>query len=149
MFHEEEAYEGAALVGPLIAPDPGGLIPRAEFHEYIVRPELTEAGANYSPPSDIVRAPDGYGHPMDGPFATVWVRRDLDSARWWGGNQNETDWPDPTYSANLPAPMIPSDTTEHIGTWEEFMGGYPPITRNAPQSFGSQVPEFNPNMGMF
>ena len=134
-------YEGAGLIAPFIAPDQGGLIPDAAYEEF---PVLPLAMVQNSPASDPVRSPDGWGTPAPGPPATVWVRDDVDSRRWWGGFNNETYWPDPQYNL-LPGPNIPSDTSEHFSSWEDYMGGYPAIQRNAPPAFGFNLPEFDPN----
>lgn len=149
MFHDDNIFQdvhdgmfsGADLVGPLIAPDMGGQIPDAAYEEF---PVLPLAPIQNSPPSDTVRAPGGYGIPAPGPPATVWVRDDIDSVRWWGGAANTTEWPDPIFPVLAP-PNIPSDTGEHFSSWEDFAGGYPPIARNAPPSFGYNLPDFNPN----
>lgn len=133
--------EGAEQVAPFIAPDVNGMIPAAAYEEF---PVLYLSPVQNSPPSDPVRSPNGYGTPAPGPPATVWTRDDIQSRKWWGGTANETYWPDPMY-ALLPGPNIPSDTSEHFSSWEDFAGGYPAIQRNAPPAFAFSLPEFNPN----
>jgi hypothetical protein len=140
---------GAAIVAPLIAPDPGGLIPRAEYAEFYVAPAT---GVEPSPHSDQVRVPDGYGYPMYGPPATAFTRVDLDSRDWWGIGY-ETIWPEPTLStetALFKRVLIPSDLYAKMDAAYEdysYAGAFPPLSRNPPPSPTVLVEPFDPNVG--
>lgn len=147
---EETAYEGADIVAPFLAPDPGGLIPRASYDEFYVAPI---APVTQAPHSDQVRVPDGYGEPLYGPPATAFWRHDLDSRDWWGGTAQEVLWPEPLLSSEtalMKKVLVPSDLYAHV-TPEfhhyDYLGAFPPISRNPPPSPGAVIPPFDPNVG--
>lgn len=122
----------------LIAPDPGGVAPRAGSFEFLVDPVGTPVQhapiTNWSP-----------GTPYPGPPARVHRYVDMDSMRWWGRTgQGQLVWSAQTaFSADLP-PNIPQDMVQHLDTFQGFWGGYPSLARNRPSAFGDQVPQFNP-----
>lgn len=123
----------------LLAPDPGGVAPRAGVVEFLVEPLGTPMQhapiTNWSP-----------GTPYPGPPARIPDRYvDLDSAKWWGRTgQGKLIWSGETeFSADVVA-AIPQDMLQHIDNWQLFMGGYPSIARNRPSAFGDAVPVFNP-----
>jgi hypothetical protein len=122
----------------LIAPDPGGVAPRAgvlEFHvEAIGTPVQHSPITNWSP-----------GTPYPGPPAKIWKYIDLDSIRFWGKTgQGKLVWSEQTeFSAELPPP-VPQDLVQHVDTFQGFWGGFPSMARNRPSSFGDQVPVLNP-----
>jgi len=125
----------------LIAPDPGGVLPRAGSVEFLVAAPETPVQhspiTNWSP-----------GTPYPGPPARVWGDYhtvDYDSIRWWGRTgQGQLVWSERTeFSADVP-PAIPFDMPQHIDNFQRFWGGYPSIVRNRPTAFGDQVTAFNP-----
>lgn len=123
----------------LIAPDPGGVAPRAGTLHFLVEP--LETPVQHSPTNAWSR-----GVPYPGPPARVDLYVDLDSAKWWGRTgQGQLVWSNHTgaISADLPSP-IPSDMVQHVDYWSKFAGGYPPLARNRPSAFGDVVPAFNP-----
>src|SRR5882724_6308998 len=96
------------FIAPMIAPDPGGILARADVREYIVEPLQTPI--QRSPPSHWFR-----GWPLPGPFATVPVYVDYDSIKWWGQGYR-TLWSRPGVLAELPS-MLPFDLPQHIDAW--------------------------------
>lgn len=122
----------------MIAPDPGGIAPRAGVIEYLVEPLATPVQhspiTNWNP-----------GSPYPGPAARISDRYiDLDSAKWWGRTgQGRLVWSQNTEFGDMP-PAIPQDMLQHIDNFQGFWGGYPSIARNRPASAGAQVPVFNP-----
>lgn len=125
----------------LLAPDPGGVAPRAGTVEFLVEPLSTPVQhsplTNWSP-----------GTPYPGPPASVNIYVDLDSKNWWGRTgQGQLVWSTHTeFSADLP-PLIPQDMVQHIDNFQGFWGGYPSMARNRPSAFGDQVPVLNPVLG--
>jgi hypothetical protein len=132
-WHEQD------LVPLLVAPDPGGVAPRAGSFELHVSP--LDTPVQHSPITNW-----NPGTPYPGPPATVHHYVDFDSRRWWGKTgQGRLVWSERTeFSADLP-PNIPQDMAQHLDAWQYFMGGYPSINRNRPAAFGDQVPTLNPN----
>ncbi len=124
----------------LIAPDPGGVAPRAGTLEFLVEPLSTPVQhspiTNWNP-----------GSPYPGPPATVNKYIDLDSVKWWGRTgQGQLIWSGSTeFNADLP-PLIPQDMAQHIDNFQGFWGGYPSMARNRPAAFGDQVPALNPGV---
>lgn len=122
----------------LIAPDPGGVAPRAAAHEFLVAAPSTAVQhsplTNWSP-----------GTPYPGPPATVWKYVDIDSIKWWGRTgQGRLVWSEHTeFDANLP-PQIPFDMPQHVDNFQRFWGGYPSMARNRPSAYGDSVPVLNP-----
>jgi len=125
----------------LLAPDPGGVLPRAGSLEFLVEAPATPVQhspiTNWSP-----------GTPYPGPPARVWGdyhTADYDSIRWWGKTgQGRLVWSEQTeFSGDLP-PMIPFDMPQHLDNFQGFWGGYAPIARNRPTAFGDQVAVLNP-----
>lgn len=121
-----------------IAPDPGGVAPRAGSHDFVVA--APDTPVQHSPVTNW-----NPGSPYPGPPARVTKYIDLDSMRWWGRTgQGQLVWSEQTeFSGDLP-PNIPQDIVQHVDTWQKYMGGYPNIARNRPAAFGDQVPLFNP-----
>lgn len=121
-----------------LAPDPGGVAPRAGSLELAVEP--LDTPIQHSPPAYW-----NQGSPYPGPPARVFKYVDLDSAKWWGRTgQGRLVWSQQTeFSGDLP-PNLPQDLAQHIDVWQRFAGGYPSISRNRPAAFGDQVPQFNP-----
>ncbi len=117
----------------LLAPDPGGVAPRAGVHEFMV--EAVGTPIQHSPLTNW-----NPGSPYPGPPATVWAYVDADSARWWGRTgQGRLVWSEQTeFSADLP-PMLPQDLAQHVDNFQGFWGGYPSLARNRPSAFGDQV----------
>jgi len=122
----------------LLAPDPGGVAPRAGSMEFLVETVATPVQhspiTNWSP-----------GTPYPGPPARVTNYVDFDSARWWGRTgQGRLVWSDRTeFSADLP-PLIPQDMYQHVDNFSLFAGGYPNIARNRPTAFSDQTSTLNP-----
>jgi len=121
-----------------LAPDPGGIAPRAGSLEFLVE----------APGTPIQRSPLTNWHrgfPYPGPPPKVVKYVDLDSVRWWGRTgQGQLVWSGETeFAADLP-PAIPFDMPQHIDTFQRFWGGYPSIARNRPTAFGDQVTTLNP-----
>lgn len=122
----------------LLAPDPGGVAPRAGSFEFLVDPVGTPMQhspiTNWSP-----------GTPYPGNPARVHKFVDLDSIKWWGRcGQGQLVWSAQTaFGAELP-PLIPQDMVQHIDTFQGFWGGYRSMARNRPTAFGDQVPVLNP-----
>lgn len=123
----------------LLAPDPGGVAPRAGSVEALVEPLQTPV--QHSPLTSWSQ-----GTPYPGPPARVTVYVDQDSRRWWGRTgQGRLVWSERTeFSADLP-PMIPWDLPQHLDNFQGFWGGYPSIARSRPPAFGDQVPVLDPS----
>jgi len=121
-----------------LAPDPGGIAPRAGTLHFEV--EALGTPVQHSPITNW-----NPGSPYPGPVATVDKYVDLDSVRWWGRTgQGQLVWSGETeFAADLP-PAIPFDMPQHIDTFQRFWGGYPSIARNRPTAFGDQVTTLNP-----
>lgn len=121
-----------------IAPDPGGIAPRAASGRFIV--QAPDTPVQHSPITNW-----NPGSPYPGPPATVAKYIDVDSMRWWGRTgQGQTVWSGRAeYSGDLP-PMLPQDLLQHLDSWSYYMGGYPNISRNLPPAFGDQTPTLNP-----
>lgn len=122
----------------LLAPDPGGVAPRASSQELLL--SYGETPVQHSPITNW-----NPGSPYPGPPSRVWKYIDLDSIRFWGKTgQGRLVWSEHTeFSADLP-PNIPQDMAQHIDTWQRYMGGYASMARNRPTAFGDQVPVLNP-----
>lgn len=122
----------------LIAPDPGGVAPRADAQELLL--SYGETPVQHSPITNW-----NPGSPYPGPPTRVWKYVDVDSIKWWGKTgQGRLVWSEQTeFSADLP-PNIPQDMAQHIDNWQRFYGGYPSMARNRPTAFGDQVPVLNP-----
>lgn len=122
----------------LLAPDPGGVAPRAGAHEFLVlhpdTPVQHSPITNWNP-----------GSPYPGKPARVWKYVDNDSAKWWGRTgQGQLVWSNHTeFGGELP-PLIPFDLPQHIDNFQRFWGGYPSMARNRPSAYGDQVPVLNP-----
>ena len=129
----------ADLIPIWLAPDPGGIAPRAGSLEFLV--ESPDTPVQHSPITNW-----SPGTPYPGPAARVTKYIDLDSAKWWGRTgQGQLVWSEHTeFSGDLP-PNIPQDMSQHIATWSLFQGGYPSIARNRPSAFGDQVPQLSPS----
>ena len=125
----------------LIAPDPGGVAPRAASTELLVL--SPETPVQHSPITNW-----NPGSPYPGPPARVWKYIDLDSIRYWGKTgQGQLVWSQQAeFSADLP-PNIPQDMPQHIDAFQRFWGGFPSMARNRPTAFGDQVPVLNPTLG--
>lgn len=125
----------------LIAPDPGGVQPRAHSVEFLL--DFSDVAVQHSPLTNW-----NPGSPYPGPPSRVWKYIDLDSIRFWGKTgQGRLVWSEQTeFSADIPSP-IPQDMPQHIDNFSRFWGGYPSLARNRPSAFGDQVPVFNPNAG--
>lgn len=119
----------------LLAPDPGGIAPRAGVAEFMV--DSVSTPLQHSPPTHW-----NPGSPYPGPPATVWKYVDTDSMRWWGKTgQGRLVWSEQTeFSADLP-PLLPQDLAQHLDNFQGFWGGYRSIPRNRPPAFGDQVPQ--------
>jgi hypothetical protein len=121
-----------------LAPDPGGIAPRAGTVEYLL--DFGETPIQHSPITNW-----NPGSPYPGPPAKTIKYVDLDSARWWGRTgQGQLVWSqNAEFSGDLP-PQIPSDMAQHVDNFQGFWGGYPSLARNRPTAFGDQVPSLNP-----
>lgn len=137
----EGAWIEQEFVPLWIAPDPGGVAPRAGTLEFLV--ESPDTPVQHSPITNW-----NPGSPYPGPPAKTIKYVDLDSARWWGRTgQGQLVWSNETeFSADLP-PLIPQDMPQHIDAFQRFWGGYASIARNRPSAFGDQVPVMNPSLG--
>lgn len=122
-----------------IAPDPGGIAPRAGV-EQVIHVQPLQTPLQHSPLTNW-----NPGSPYPGPPARVDKYVDLDSMRWWGKTgQGQLVWSNHTeFSADLP-PLIPQDMVQHIDNFQRFWGGYASMARNRPSAFGDQVPVLNP-----
>ena len=124
-----------------IAPDPGGILPRAASVEFLVE----------APQTPVQHSPQwawNAGSPYPGPPSRVWGdyhTLDEDSRRWWGRTgAGQLIWSENTeFSADLP-PNIPQDIVQHLDSWTYYLGGYPSIARNRPSAFSDQVPVLQP-----
>lgn len=129
--------------GPIwIAPDPGGVAPRAGALEFAV--EALDTPVQHSPITNW-----SPGTPYPGPPARTWKYIDLDSQKWWGRTgQGQLVWSQRTeFSGDLPS-ALPQDLPQHLAFWNRFAGGYPSFARNRPAAFGDQVPQLNPQYSM-
>lgn len=122
----------------LLAPDPGGVAPRAgtliPYVEALQTPVQHSPVTNWSP-----------GTPYPGPPAQVVKYVDIDSMRWWGRTgQGQLIWSGETEFSGDLVPSIPQDMVQHIDNWSLYLGGFPNIARNRPPAFGDQTPTFNP-----
>lgn len=126
----------------LLAPDPGGVAPRAGVHEFLVEPIQT--GMQHSPITNW-----NPGTPYPGPPARIPDRYvDLDSIKWWGKTgQGKLIWSENSEYAGELVPSIPQDMFQHIDQFQKYWGGYPSLARNRPTAYGDQVPVMNPLAG--
>lgn len=128
-----EDFASAAGTMLMIAPDAGGITARASVPEF---PVAYTVPVSQSPPTAWHA-----GTPYPGPFATVQKYVDVDSIRWWGQGF-QVNWSAGQFP--ILASALPTDLNEHVDVFGGFAGGYPSFGRHAPQSFGNQVPLFNP-----